>query len=100
VRCIGVSGAEIDEVVERYGSAFDVIQCAESSWSEVRCVPDITHSLFSDAARRSSRGLSAEAIERLLRLALRRRCDGAVIVQTRDPRHLREIASYAEQSDG
>jgi aryl-alcohol dehydrogenase-like predicted oxidoreductase len=99
VRCIGVSGAEIDEVVERYGYAFDVIQCAESSWSEVRCVPDITHSLFSDAARRSSRDLSAEAIERLLRLALRRRSNGAVIVQTRDPRHLREIASYAELRD-
>jgi len=99
VRMIGVSGADIDGIVERYGHVFDVIQCAESTWSSARFVPDITHSLFSDAARRTTSGLSQDAIRRLLQVALKRRPEGSVIVQTRDPGRLEELVTFAERKD-
>jgi aryl-alcohol dehydrogenase-like predicted oxidoreductase len=95
IRLIGVSGAEIDPIVQRYGSALDVIQSAEASWSAQRWVPDITHSLFSDAARRSNTPLPRDAVRTLLQGALGRRSAGAVIVQTREPGRLAELVEMA-----
>jgi aryl-alcohol dehydrogenase-like predicted oxidoreductase len=97
IRSIGVSGAEIDSVVTRYRSIIDVIQSAESSWSAARWVPDITHSLFSEAARRAPGRLSGDSIRKLLEDALKRRPQGAVIVQTRSPERLTQIVEFAAQ---
>lgn len=95
IRLLGVSGDDIDSVVTRYGPVFDVIQCAESSWNPARWVPDITHSLFSDAVRQSSGKVSAEAIHQMLDRALDRRPQGAVIVQTRSPERLTQLVDFA-----
>jgi D-threo-aldose 1-dehydrogenase len=95
VRLIGVSGADIDAVVARYGSALDVLQSAEHAWSEARFVPDITHSLFTPALQRSAAALSAGAVSELLVRALERRREGAVIVQTRDPDRLTQLVEAA-----
>ena len=95
IKYIGVSGAFIDPVVERFGKLLDVVQSAESTWSESKFVPDITHSLFSDAVRAQGGRLSDDAIRGLLHQALARRSNGAVIVQTRRPAHLEEMAVWA-----
>jgi aryl-alcohol dehydrogenase-like predicted oxidoreductase len=97
IRLVGVSGADIDAVVDRYGRALDVVQSAESSWSEARYVPDITHSLFSEAVHRSSGALGSDLIRQLLERALNRRPEGAVIVQTRSPDRLAQIVEFAAE---
>jgi len=93
IRFIGVSGAEIDPIVQRYGDALDVIQSAEASWSERSWVPDITHSLFAEAVRRSPTALPPATVRALLQAALERRRAGAVIVQTREPDRLAELVA-------
>lgn len=93
VRFIGVAGGTIDAVVARHGKALDVIQSAESSWSDATYVPDITHSLFSEAAR--GRSLHASEVQQLLQRALARRPEGAVILQTRDPERLGQLVELA-----
>jgi aryl-alcohol dehydrogenase-like predicted oxidoreductase len=95
IRFIGVSGGEIDSVVARFRSTLDVVQSAESSWSEARFVPDITHSLFSDAMRGKDKKLKDNSIRHLLEQALARRRNGAVIVQTRYLAHLEQIVAWA-----
>ena len=96
IRHIGVSGAEIDAVVTRFGDSLDVIQSAEASWNPVRFVPDITHSLFSNVIRQQNAGLRDSDARTLLESALTRRPRGAVIVQTRNPAHLEQIVSWAD----
>jgi aryl-alcohol dehydrogenase-like predicted oxidoreductase len=95
IRFIGVSGAYIDNIVARFGSSLDVIQSAEASWSEFRSVPDITHSLFSDALRAKAAEMGSDSIRQLLERALLRRQTGSVIVQTRHPRHLEQLVGWA-----
>ncbi|WP_232375320.1 aldo/keto reductase [Mycolicibacterium baixiangningiae] len=97
IRSIGVSGNEIDAVVQRYRGVFDVIQAAESSWDAALWVPDITHSLFSDTANRSSSTLPPGSIRKMLHEALVRRPEGAVIVQTRSPERLTQLVEFAQQ---
>jgi aryl-alcohol dehydrogenase-like predicted oxidoreductase len=97
IRSIGVSGDEIDSVITRYRGIIDVIQSAESSWDAGRWVPDITHSLFSQAARQAPGKLSADLVRTMLDSALKRRPQGAVIVQTRSPQHLTQIVEFAAQ---
>jgi aryl-alcohol dehydrogenase-like predicted oxidoreductase len=96
VRRIGVAGGTIDTMVARYGEALDVFQSAESSWSEARYVPDITHSLFSEAARHGP--LDEVHVRSLLTRALARRPEGAVIVQTRDPARLDRLVAIADEA--
>jgi hypothetical protein len=95
IRFIGVSGAYIDNIVTRFGSSLDIIQTAEASWSESRFVPDITHSLFSDALRAKAAEMGSDSIRQLLEKALFRRQTGSVIVQTRHPRHLEQLVGWA-----
>lgn len=98
IRAIGVSGpaADIDGTVGRYREAIDVIQTSEPSWGTQQWVPDITHSLFSEAARSAPGGkLSGDSIRRLLTDALGRRPQGAVIVQTSSPARLAQIIDFA-----
>jgi aryl-alcohol dehydrogenase-like predicted oxidoreductase len=95
IKFIGVSGAFIDSVVSRFGSNLDVIQSAESTWSESRFLPDITHSLFSDVIRQKLGDSPSGFIRPLLEQALARRRRGAVIVQTRRPAHLKQIVEWA-----
>jgi aryl-alcohol dehydrogenase-like predicted oxidoreductase len=95
IRFIGVSGAYIDTIVARFGSSLDVIQSAEASWSESRFVPDITHSLFSDALRAKGTEMGSDSIRQLLEEALFRRQAGSVIVQTRHPTHLEQLVAWA-----
>jgi D-threo-aldose 1-dehydrogenase len=95
IRCVGVSGAYIDNIVARFGSSLDIIQCAEASWSESRFVPDITHSLFSDPIRAKGAEMESASIRQLLEQALFRRQKGSVIVQTRQPTHLEQLVAWA-----
>jgi aryl-alcohol dehydrogenase-like predicted oxidoreductase len=95
IRYVGVSGASVDSIVERYGRFLDVIQTSEASWSERRFVPDITHSLFSEAGQ-NGRRLEDDAVRKLLHDALARRANGSVIVQTRRPEHLEKLAVMAQ----
>jgi D-threo-aldose 1-dehydrogenase len=96
IRYIGVSGASVDSIVEHYGHFLDVVQTSEASWSENRFVPDITHSLFSNAVRQKGAKLEDDAVQRLMHDALARRPSGAVVVQTRQPEHLEELVTMAE----
>jgi aryl-alcohol dehydrogenase-like predicted oxidoreductase len=93
IRWIGVSGAHIDKIVATFGTSLDVIQSAETAWTDSRFVPDITHSLFSDFVR-ADRG-SQCPIEQLLQQALSRRAEGSVIIQTRSVTHLEQIVGWA-----
>ncbi len=95
IRYVGVSGANVDYIVENYSQFLDVIQTSESAWDESRFVPDITHSLFSEARQKGSE-LGDDAGQTMMRDALARRSNGAVIVQTRRPRHLERLAEMAE----
>jgi aryl-alcohol dehydrogenase-like predicted oxidoreductase len=95
IRYIGVSGAEIDSTLERWGTEIDIIQTAESAWSESRWTPNITHSLFSEAAKQGDGVLPSHEVGELLRKALKRRPDGAVIVQTRAPDRLAQLAEFS-----
>jgi aryl-alcohol dehydrogenase-like predicted oxidoreductase len=92
---IGVSGANIDPMIERYGRFLDIIQTAESSWSESRFVPDITHSLFSETRQKGVK-LEDEVVQSLMHAALARRPNGMVVVQTRWPEHLERLVAIAE----
>ena len=96
IRAIGVSGAEIDPVVTRFGSALDYVQSAESSWNPVRFTPDVTHSLFSGVIRQQHADLGTDSARKLLEHALSRRPHGAVVVQTRHPEHLEQIVAWSE----
>lgn len=95
IRFIGVSGADIDNIVARFGSSLDIIQSAEASWSESRFIPDITHSLFSDTLRTKGSEMGSDSIRQLLEKALLRRQQGSVIVQTRQPSHLEQLVAWA-----
>jgi aryl-alcohol dehydrogenase-like predicted oxidoreductase len=95
IRFIGVSGAYIDTIVARFGSSIDVVQSAEASWSESRLVPDITHSLFSEALRAKGAEMGSDSIRQLLEKALFRRQQGSVIVQTRHPSHLEQLVAWS-----
>ena len=92
IRFIGVSGGRIDSIVARFGAHLDVVQSDEASWDESRFVPDITHSLFSG---QSPVAAGEDPVRRCLLHALGRRRTGAVIVQTRQTRHLEQIAAWA-----
>jgi aryl-alcohol dehydrogenase-like predicted oxidoreductase len=98
IRFIGVSGNSIDGAVARFGKYFDVIQSAESSWSNARFVPDITHSLFSGTVAQKGIKPGADTVRPLLEQALARRPGGAVIVQTRSTAHLEQIVAWTAGS--
>ena len=95
IRFIGVSGADIDQIVARFGSSLDIIQSAEGSWSEDRFIPDITHSLFSGAGQGKDAPMKENSIRQRLERALARRRNGCVVVQTRHPAHLEQVVAYA-----
>jgi aryl-alcohol dehydrogenase-like predicted oxidoreductase len=95
IRQIGVSGDRIDDIVAICGTSLDVIQCAETGWTESRFVPDITYSLFSYAIGRDHASSEKYSVERLLQQALARRDEGSVIVQTRSVTHLEQIVGWA-----
>lgn len=98
IRAVGVSGlaGNIDAVIARYGGAIDVIQSSESGWQGRSWVPDITHSLFADAARTAPGGvLPGDSVRRLLTDALGRRPEGAVVVQTSNTARLAELVEFA-----
>jgi aryl-alcohol dehydrogenase-like predicted oxidoreductase len=100
IRAIGVSGAahDIDPTVDRYRDAIDVIQSSESTWDAARWVPDITHSLFSQAAQSAAGNtLQSDTIRQLLNDALARRPQGAVIVQTSSPTRLAQLVEFASE---
>jgi len=94
-RFIGVAGDTIDDVVERWGDVLDVVQTGECRWDTARFVPDFTYSLFSSDRARNAAPLSQTEIDARLLRALARRPNGAVIVQTRDPRRLAGYARLA-----
>jgi aryl-alcohol dehydrogenase-like predicted oxidoreductase len=98
IRFTGVSGATIDPFVTRYGSLLDVVQSAEGSWALDRHVPDITHSLLSGMSSRGS-AIQLDAVKHAVVTALLRRPQGAVIVQTRRPAHLTQLAEWAASVD-
>lgn len=95
IRLIAVSGDNVDAVVARWGSELDVVQTGEARWRSDGFVPDITYSLFSPAVRSAGGAASAATVQTLLEAALRRRAEGAFIVQTRSPGHLRELVQFA-----
>jgi aryl-alcohol dehydrogenase-like predicted oxidoreductase len=73
IRRIGVSGAHIDSVVTTFGASLDVVQCAETGWTESRFVPDITHSLFPARRRGPQHTNTAPCVKQLLQKTLARR---------------------------
>ena len=96
IRWIGVSGAQVDNIVVTFGSSLDVVQCAEGSWTESRFVPDITHSLFSELVPAGRHSGEQGQVEKLLQQALSRRRQGSVVVQTRSVGHLEQIVAWAD----
>jgi aryl-alcohol dehydrogenase-like predicted oxidoreductase len=95
IRWIGVSGSHLDNIVTTFGASLDVVQCAETRWTESRFVPDITHSLFSEFVGAGRNSRATRPFKELLQRALARRRQGSVIVQTRSVAHLEQIVNWA-----
>lgn len=98
VRFLGLatSCASVSAILADRPGIFDVIQVPERQWDEQDLVPDITFGAMASGPQEmgNKRTDSAQALKRLAQ-ALARRQNGAVLVGTTNPGHLKQLVSVA-----
>jgi aryl-alcohol dehydrogenase-like predicted oxidoreductase len=93
VRAIGLAGgSEQAEISAKFPGVFDVMQQAESGWNDAGPVPDFTFGVVSARAS-SDPGDRKGQVRAALQRALARRPQGAVLLGTKNPRHLDVVST-------
>ena len=98
VRAVGVSSgrAAAEWLLERYGTAIDVVQMPEAEWRDGGAIPDISFGALATGPQMYGAAKpSTETVQVAIGRALARRPDGCLLVGTTRPAHLRELAALA-----
>ncbi len=97
IRCFGLAGSwhGIAALGDASTAFAEIVQTAEKDWPAAR-PPAITYGIVSGAPQSMRKpDIASDCAFRRLKAAMERRPDGAVLVSTTDPHHLRSLAEQA-----